>query len=101
MELRRTPEVRARSQQQCERLRSENSIFIVDDGAFDVPKPIRIVNEAPFPGWAFAKMGRKGFTEPTGIQMQAWPVALKGHDMDGIAETGNGKTFAYVLPMLT
>ena len=42
-------EVRACLQQQCERLRSENSIFIVDDDAFDVPKPIRIVTKLRFP----------------------------------------------------
>ena len=46
-------------------------------------------------------MRRRGFTEPAGMQMQAWPVALEGHDLVGITETGSGKTLAYVLPMLT
>ncbi|KAI8825225.1 P-loop containing nucleoside triphosphate hydrolase protein [Fimicolochytrium jonesii] len=41
-----------------------------------------------------------GYTEPTGIQRQAVPVALSGRDMIGIAKTGSGKTAAFVWPML-
>lgn len=43
---------------------------------------------------------KRGFTEPTAIQAQGWPMALKGRDMVGIAETGSGKTLAYLLPAL-
>ena len=32
-----------------------------------------------------------GFTKPSPIQMQAWPVLLSGEDMIGIAQTGTGK----------
>ena len=41
-----------------------------------------------------------GYTEPTPIQQQAIPLALAGHDVLGIAQTGTGKTAAFVLPML-
>lgn len=41
-----------------------------------------------------------GFTEPTPIQERAMPVILSGRDMMGIAQTGTGKTFAYLLPIL-
>lgn len=41
-----------------------------------------------------------GFSEPTPIQAQGWPMALKGRDLIGIAETGSGKTLAYLLPAL-
>merc|ERR1739848_913398 len=34
---------------------------------------------------------------PTPIQVQGWPVALSGKDMVGIAETGSGKTVAFLL----
>lgn len=39
-----------------------------------------------------------GFTEPTPIQAQAWPVVLQGRDLIGLAETGSGKTYAFALP---
>lgn len=37
---------------------------------------------------------RQGFTEPTVIQAQGWPIALSGRDMVGIAKTGSGKTLS-------
>ncbi len=40
-------------------------------------------------------------TEPTPVQAQAIPVALEGHDIIGIAQTGTGKTLAFGLPSLT
>jgi len=41
-----------------------------------------------------------GYTKPTPIQEKAIPLALAGHDLLGIAQTGTGKTAAYVLPLL-
>ena len=41
-----------------------------------------------------------GYTEPTPIQQKAIPVALAGHDLIGAAQTGTGKTAAFVLPIL-
>ena len=43
---------------------------------------------------------RLGCLEPTPIQRQAIPVALKGKDVVGIAQTGTGKTFAFGIPMI-
>ena len=40
----------------------------------------------------------KGFTSPTPIQAQAWPVLCQMRDVIGIAETGSGKTLAFMLP---
>ncbi len=42
-----------------------------------------------------------GYTTPTPIQAQAIPLALAGRDVLGIAQTGTGKTAAFVLPMLS
>ena len=42
-----------------------------------------------------------GYTEPTPIQAAAIPLALAGHDLIGIAQTGTGKTAAFTLPILT
>jgi ATP-dependent RNA helicase RhlE len=40
------------------------------------------------------------FTTPTTIQHKAFPVIMSGRDVCGIAQTGTGKTFAYLLPSL-
>jgi ATP-dependent RNA helicase RhlE len=37
---------------------------------------------------------------PTTIQYKTFPVAMAGNDVCGIAQTGTGKTFAYLLPIL-
>jgi len=42
-----------------------------------------------------------GYTEPTPIQAAAIPQIISGHDVIGIAQTGTGKTAAFVLPILT
>lgn len=41
-----------------------------------------------------------GFTTPTPVQAEAIPVALAGRDLVGSAQTGTGKTVAFVLPIL-
>jgi ATP-dependent RNA helicase RhlE len=42
----------------------------------------------------------KGYVEPTPIQLKAIPVILAGRDVIGVAQTGTGKTAAFVLPLL-
>ena len=41
-----------------------------------------------------------GYTTPTPIQQQAIPVVLKGRDLLGLAQTGTGKSAAFILPIL-
>ncbi len=41
-----------------------------------------------------------GFTKPTPIQEAAFPVIVSGKNVVGIAQTGTGKTLAYMLPVL-
>ena len=45
-------------------------------------------------------LGQAGYQEPTPIQAQAIPHALGGRDVQGIAQTGTGKTAAFALPIL-
>ena len=41
-----------------------------------------------------------GWTEPTPIQKKAIPAILEGRDLVGVAQTGTGKTGAFLLPIL-
>lgn len=41
-----------------------------------------------------------GFNEPTPIQEESFPVVMSGRDVVGVAQTGTGKTIAYMLPLL-
>jgi len=41
-----------------------------------------------------------GFVGPTPIQSEVYPIILSGKDVVGIAQTGTGKTYAYMLPLL-
>ena len=45
-------------------------------------------------------LSKEGYTQPTEIQSRAIPLLLAGHDLLGIAQTGTGKTAAFVLPII-
>jgi len=45
-------------------------------------------------------LATEGYTVPTPIQAQAIPHVMNGHDVQGIAQTGTGKTAAFALPIL-
>lgn len=79
--------------------------------------PSQIVNNAPAPeqekyepkhafsDFAISKglnenIGKRGFTTPTPIQDQAIPEILKNKDVVGIANTGTGKTAAFLIPLI-
>ncbi|MEM9783531.1 MAG: DEAD/DEAH box helicase, partial [Pseudomonadota bacterium] len=47
-----------------------------------------------------ATLEREGFTTPSPIQAKAIAPQLEGHDLLGLAETGSGKTAAFLLPIL-
>ncbi|NBU77176.1 MAG: DEAD/DEAH box helicase, partial [Planctomycetes bacterium] len=48
----------------------------------------------------FASLQRAGYTKPTPIQREVIPLALAGHDVIGQAQTGTGKTAAFLVPFL-
>ena len=64
----------------------------------NIPKPVETFDEASFPTYVINEVKAQGFSKPTAIQSQGWPMALSGRDVVGIAETGSGKTLTYCLP---
>ncbi|EAZ51368.1 hypothetical protein [Cryptosporidium parvum Iowa II] len=86
------------SNEQVDQIRKERKITII--AGENVPKPITSFVTSGFPNFLVDALYRTGFTEPTAIQVQGWPVALSGHDMIGIAETGSGKTLGFLLPAM-
>ena len=48
----------------------------------------------------FSALDDLGYTTPTTIQQKVFSVAMSGKDVCGIAQTGTGKTIAYLLPCL-
>ena len=56
--------------------------------------------EFPLHERLYRALDSAGFLTPTPIQEAALPVALDGHDIVGTAQTGTGKTAAFVLPIL-
>ena len=59
----------------------------------------------PFSTFGFEKailraIEKAGYTRPTPVQTAAIPKVMQGHDLIAIAQTGTGKTAAFVLPML-
>lgn len=47
-----------------------------------------------------ANIKATGFTEPTPIQAQIFPIALEGKDVSGLSRTGTGKTAAFLIPTI-
>lgn len=83
---------------------SNNNIAVShfeDDDTRIIPKPIKDFRQAfsKFPE-ILSEIEKAGFTTPSPIQSQSWPILLKGMDLIGIAQTGTGKTLAYLLPAL-
>jgi superfamily II DNA/RNA helicase len=64
-------------------------------------EPTKPFSELGLSPKVMAAIEAAGYTIATPIQSQAIPVALQGRDVLGIAQTGTGKTAAFVLPMIT
>ena len=61
-------------------------------------QPILSFDAFNCPGEIKHSFQEQGYTAPTPIQSQSWPILLSGHDMVGVAKTGSGKTMAFMVP---
>ncbi|KYB26280.1 probable ATP-dependent RNA helicase DDX43 [Tribolium castaneum] len=100
------PEVTAMTEDEVEAFRLESNNIVVErtfktENSKPVPKPV-VTFEHAFHKYPeiLEEMKKAGFTRPSPIQSQAWPVLLSGEDLIGIAQTGTGKTLAFLLPAL-
>ncbi|XP_037797054.1 probable ATP-dependent RNA helicase DDX43 [Penaeus monodon] len=99
------PDVKAMSNKQVQKFREENFNISVSlcnpESEIDIPNPVHTFNQA-FHNYPeiLKEIEKQGFEHPTPIQCQSWPILMKGHDMIGIAQTGTGKTLAFILPAL-
>lgn len=91
------PNVQARHPQEIDMFRQENQITLKGE---KIPNPIQHFEEGNFPDHVMQCIRKQGFSEPTAIQAQGWPIAMSGHNMVGIAQTGSGKTLGYILPAI-
>ncbi|KAL0388929.1 UNVERIFIED_CONTAM: DEAD-box ATP-dependent RNA helicase 40 [Sesamum radiatum] len=64
----------------------------------DVPAPFMTFEATGFPPEILQEMHFAGFSAPTPIQAQTWPIALQNRDIVAIAKTGSGKTLGYLIP---
>ncbi|NWH29430.1 DDX43 helicase, partial [Chloropsis hardwickii] len=91
------------SQEEVELWRKENNDITCDDLKEGekrcIPNPVCKFEDVfeHYPD-IMANIRKVGFQKPTPIQSQAWPIILQGIDLIGIAQTGTGKTLAYLLP---
>ncbi|KAL7866743.1 hypothetical protein AOLI_G00145570 [Acnodon oligacanthus] len=85
------------TEEQVERVKKE--LAIVTSGQ-EVGRPIIEFEHCHFPEALSANLKKAGYEAPTPIQMQMIPVGLVGRDVIATADTGSGKTIAFLLPVV-
>ena len=65
-----------------------------------IVNPLRSWNECPMHPKLREAINEMGYKHPSPIQRAALPMGMAGRDMIGIAETGSGKTAAFLIPLL-
>ncbi|KAL0377413.1 UNVERIFIED_CONTAM: ATP-dependent RNA helicase-like protein DB10 [Sesamum radiatum] len=79
----------------AESYRRRHEISVTGD---NVPQPFSSFEATGFPSEILREVQHAGFSAPTPIQAQSWPIALQGRDIVAIAKTGSGKTLGYLIP---
>ncbi|XP_075250607.1 putative ATP-dependent RNA helicase DDX5 [Convolutriloba macropyga] len=84
-----------RDDREVQNYMEENEIAVKGE---EFLRPVQTFQELNVPPYVLAPIVRNKFERPTPIQAQSWPLALSGYDMVGVAQTGSGKTYSFVLP---
>eukprot|EP00931_Biecheleriopsis_adriatica_P069758 TRINITY_DN43566_c0_g1_i1.p1 TRINITY_DN43566_c0_g1~~TRINITY_DN43566_c0_g1_i1.p1 ORF type:complete len:730 (-),score=101.67 TRINITY_DN43566_c0_g1_i1:84-2231(-) len=72
----------------------------IEDGD-SVPPPVLAFSELQvLPHWVSKALEENNWSKPTSIQAQALPILLSGRSLVGVAQTGSGKTGAFLLPAI-
>ncbi|KAK2661734.1 hypothetical protein Ddye_000308 [Dipteronia dyeriana] len=79
----------------AEAYRRRHEITVIGDG---VPLPFISFEASGFPSELLREVYSAGFSAPTPIQAQSWPIALQSRDIVAVAKTGSGKTLGYLIP---
>lgn len=90
-------EIKNITEKQATELRKTLGISVMGK---DVPKPVSSFGHLNFEDKLVKSIIKAEYTTPTPIQAQAVPCALLGRDVLGIAQTGSGKTAAFLWPLL-
>ncbi|XP_076880360.1 putative ATP-dependent RNA helicase DDX59 [Brachyhypopomus gauderio] len=85
------------TEEQVERVKKE--LVIVTLGR-EVRRPVIEFEHCNFPDILRMNLKKAGYETPTPIQMQMVPVGLAGRDVIATADTGSGKTVAFLLPVV-
>ncbi|XP_035268051.1 probable ATP-dependent RNA helicase DDX59 [Anguilla anguilla] len=85
------------TEEQVQRVKQE--LGIVTQGQ-NVGRPIIEFEHCNFPSVLSANLKKAGYEAPTPVQMQMIPVGLAGRDVIASADTGSGKTVAFLLPVV-
>lgn len=101
---REQPSITNMADEDVEKFRLDNNRIMVENYGESIqdrsiPNPVTTFAEAyaDYPE-IMEEMKKAGFVRPSPIQCQSWPVIMSGMDLIGIAQTGTGKTLAFLLP---
>ncbi|XP_053100008.1 probable ATP-dependent RNA helicase DDX59 [Hemicordylus capensis] len=83
--------------EQIENLKQQLGIAVQGQG---VARPIVEFEHCAFPETLSCNLKQSGYEVPTPVQMQMIPVGLQGRDIVATADTGSGKTAAFLLPVI-
>ncbi|KCV72610.1 hypothetical protein H696_00194 [Fonticula alba] len=67
----------------------------------NIPAPISGFDQADFPAGLYENVVRSRYTQPSPVQAHAIPVIVAGRDLMACAQTGSGKTAAFLLPIIS
>jgi superfamily II DNA/RNA helicase len=91
------PDTAQLTEKEVQEFREKNQMTLTGK---NIPRPVLKFSQTSWPEEIRNLFEKKGFSNPTPIQSQGWPMALTGRNVVGIAQTGSGKTLSFILPAI-